>query len=142
MSITSMRRRTTWALAGVLLVAALAWSASRGAATAGAAERVADQDVRPFWWTHTGSQSSASVWFGPPVELGLGELFRTWTLVCTNPGSEEPLACLQGYVRVAGDEPIAYRGPLSRIELRPLAGWTWAQVVSEESIEAELEGFY
>jgi hypothetical protein len=135
-------RTTTWTLAGALLVGALTWSAARGASSAAAAGRrlVADAPG-PFWFTHIASQSSASVWLGPALELD-GERHRIWTLVCTQPGSEEPLACLQGVVRTDGDEPIAYRGPLSRIELRPLAGWTWAQVVSEESIEAELEGFY
>lgn len=134
-------RTTTWTLAGALLVGALFWSAARGASTATAALRPTADAQAPFWFTHIGSQSSASVWLGPPLELD-GERHRIWTLVCTQPGSEEPLACLSGTVDVAGDAPIAYRGPISSIELRPRSGWTWAQVISEESLEVVLEGFY
>jgi hypothetical protein len=141
-------QRGVWVVTGVLLAAVVLWNVTRAGeasddvrAEAHTTRTIAGA-VRPFWWTHLGTQSTASVWIGPPIEYVSGERRRTWTLVCTQPGSEEPLSCLQGSVPLDDNSPIGFKNALSYFELRPLEGWTWGQVDSQESLEVQLEGFY
>lgn len=148
---TSQRR--TWVVAGALVAAVVVWNVTRGAdapraasADASGTPRTSVGDVAPFWWTFLGAESTASAWFGPPIELGPGERgpgerVRLWTLVCTHPGTEEPLMCLQGSMPVGDASPIGFKNAFASFELRPLDGWTWGQVASKESLEVRLEGF-
>lgn len=139
-------QRTTWILAGVLLAAAVVWNGARVVAASRADEatdvpRLSAGDVQPFWWTFLGAESTASLWLGPPTAQITGERTRPWTLVCTRPGTEEPLACLQGSAAVGDAEPIGYRTERVSVELRPLDDLTWGQVASKESLDVQIEGF-
>lgn len=138
-------QRGTWIVVAVLLSIVVVWNLTRTQAEASAqsgAPRSIPGAVAPFWWTHLGTQSTASVWIGPPIERMNGETQRLWTLVCTQPGSEEPLACLQGVVPLDDDSPIGFKSAVSSFSLQPIEGWTWAQVDSKESLRVELQGFY
>ena len=94
-----------------------------------------------FWWLYSGEQSAAIANFGPSFETSLG-LFRQWSLVIHLPGTLEPLSCTQGLIGFDEDGPIAARGGLFHVELRPGEHHRWGDVRSSEELVAVVEGLY
>jgi hypothetical protein len=138
-----------WIGVGALVVTATAWFLSPGR-TAEENESVAatrawvPQAHSPVdiaaWWTATGGCSSASIWLGPVVEFERGRLNRLWTMVLSDPGTAEPLVCLQGTVQLDDAEPIHYRSATTSIEVRPREGLRWGEVIEEGEFSVTLEG--
>jgi hypothetical protein len=95
-----------------------------------------------FWWIEGGDQSAATLWLGPSLVDELGLRARHWTLVAFLPGSEEPLSCLQGTLRLDGVARIYLAGEAFRVEARPNDGLTWGDVDSREQLVVEADGFY
>lgn len=137
---------------GLLSAAALGvWLAVPGRETAEAAlpttvgadvrgARVDAYDDIAFWWTAASAASTACIWFGPFVEYEAGVLHRQWTLVLSDPGATEPLACLQGVVEIGNADPIAYQGVAAHIEARPIEGLMWGEVTADDMVSVVVEG--
>ena len=95
-----------------------------------------------LWWLATGVCEAASIWIGPMIFQEEGAVHRQWTLTISDPGTTEPLICLQGVVRIDDAEPFGYQGLNVQLEARPIDGLSWGEVRADAQMSVKLEGLF
>ncbi len=142
---TNRMNRITWIALGVVVVMAISMAGTF--LTAGTQAARADVPVletidinQSIWWYHLGTEATAVANFGPLLEVVDRGVVRRWTLMVHLPGTAEPLSCVQGLLDVADSSPINAKGNLFEIELNPLPGMGWGDVLGPEDIDALVIG--